>query len=93
MTKRVKAISDHLYSEINGEGVILSLETGKYYGLNEVGHCIWNAIQSAATFEEIQSAVMAEYDVSEEVCRQEIISFVEKMSEEKLVEISDEENS
>lgn len=90
---RFGAIKDHLFSEIKGEGVILSLKNGKYYGVNPVGASIWQAIQSPATLPEIQAAVVQEYDVDEETCRQEVLTFLEQMVNEELVEVSNEKGS
>jgi hypothetical protein len=92
-SNRFEAIKDHLYSEIKGEGVILSLRNGKYYGVNPVGASIWQAIQKPASFPEIQAAVTQEYDVDEETCRREVLSFLEQMVNEELVEVSNEKSS
>jgi hypothetical protein len=83
-------IKEHLYSDLEGEAVILSLKNGKYYGINGVGACIWKAMENPANLREIQSAVMREYDVDKETCRREVLSFLEKMTAEELIEISDE---
>jgi hypothetical protein len=93
MNNRFEAVKDHLYSEIKGEGVILSLKNGKYYGINSVGSSIWQAIQNPATLPEIETAVTREYDVDQKTCRQEVLTFLERMVNEELVEVSNEENS
>jgi len=90
---RFKGITDHLYSDLNDEAVILSMSSGKYYGLNNVGATIWKSIRTPATLKDIESAVMAEFDVSADTCRQEILDFLRKMSEEELIEVSDATNS
>lgn len=92
-SNRFEATKEHLYSEIKGEGVILSLKNGKYYGVNPVGASIWQAIQSPATLQEIQTAVTREYDVDQETCRQEVLTFLEQMVNEELVEVSHEKSS
>jgi hypothetical protein len=92
-SNRFEAIKDHLYSEIKGEGVILSLKNGKYYGVNPVGASIWQAIQSPRTFQEIQTSITQEYDVDQESCRQEVLTFLQQMVNEELVEILNEKDS
>ena len=84
---------EHLYSELQSEGVILSLSNGKYYGVNEVGASIWAAIQKPLKLKEIQSAIEQEYDVDSETCQQEILAFLEAMVKEDLIEIVNEEVS
>ena len=56
---RYSAIKEHLYSELNGEAVILSLTTGKYYGINAVGVSIWAAVQNPTTFHHNQQKYLA----------------------------------
>lgn len=90
MNHRFTAIKQHLYSDLKGEAVILSMKNGKYYGLNAVGISIWKAIESPATFQEIQSSVMLEYGVDEGTCRQEVLAFLQKMMNEGLIEVLDE---
>lgn len=91
--RRYSANKEHLYSDLNGEAVILSLKNGKYYGVNGVGAFIWSSIQEPVTFQDIRSAVMREYDVDEAICQLEVSSFLEKMTEEGLVEVFDEKNT
>lgn len=86
------AIKEHLYSDLNGEAVILSMKSGKYYGLNEVGRRIWNAVKDPTNFEEIHAKVMREYEVDEETCHREVSSFLQKMFDEGLIEVLDEKN-
>lgn len=90
---RFEAVKEHLYSEIKGEGVILSLKNGKYYGVNPVGASIWQVIQSPSTLREIQTAITREYDVDQETCNQEVLAFLEQMVNEELIEIVNEKDS
>jgi hypothetical protein len=87
--KRYQAIKEHLFSQLNDEGVILSLKNGKYYGLNSVGVSIWVSLLEAATLSEIEAAVMREYDVDENTCRREVSFFLETMMKEELIETID----
>ncbi len=88
--ERFAAIKEHLYSDLNGEAVILSMKNGKYYGLNEVGKTIWNSIKEPTNLAQIQARVMSEYEVDENVCYGEVLSFLHKMLREELIEIVDE---
>jgi hypothetical protein len=88
--ERFVAIKEHLYSDLNGEAVILSLKNGKYYGLNEVGKIIWNSIKEPTNLAQIQARVMSEYEVDENICYSEVLSFLHKMHREELIEILNE---
>jgi hypothetical protein len=84
---------EHLFSDLNGEAVILSLKNGKYYGLNGVGVFIWSTIQNPTSFEDIQTNMMDEYDVDEETCRREVLLFLEKMTKEGIIQALDGKSS
>ena len=81
------ATNEHLFSDLDGEAVILSLKNGKYYGLNEVGLSIWTNLQFPTSFEQIRINIMNEYDVDTKLCRQKIVEFLIAMIKEELVEI------
>jgi hypothetical protein len=49
-----------------GEGVLVDLDTKKYFQLNETGTLVWRALERGQTLEEIVGAVTAAYDVSPE---------------------------
>lgn len=86
---RFVAIKEHLYSDLNGEAVILSMRNGKYYGLNGVGKSIWILIKVPKGVDEIVSGLTSEYEVDEDVCRHEVQSFIEEMTGEGLIEVLD----
>ena len=87
---RYRPIKQHLYSDLKGEAVILNMENGKYYGLNGVGVSIWKALGNAASRGEIESAILAEYEVDAETCRAEIEAFLSRMLNESLIEEIDD---
>lgn len=87
---KYQAVTDHLSCELQGESVILNMKNGRYYGINTVGSSIWAAIQNPSSFEDIRSAILNEYDVTEDVCQREIKTFLDKMVQEELVITFDE---
>lgn len=89
-SRRYTAVKEFLCCDLNGNSVILNISTGKYYGVNSVGSFIWSAIQSPKSFDEVRDLVLAEYDVDEAVCDEEVSAFLDKMSDQELVIISDD---
>lgn len=87
---RFVAIKEHLYSDLSGEAVILSLKNGEYYGLNAVGRSIWLSLRSPSSAEEIVALLTSEYEVGEDTCYEEVRLFLSKMRDVGLVEIVDE---
>ena len=89
-SRQFTAVKEFLCCDLNGNSVILNMTSGKYFGINSVGSFIWAAIQTPKTFEEIVGLVLDEFDVDDAVCIKEVSAFLEKMSEQELVLISDD---
>lgn len=49
-----------------GEGVLVDLNTKKYYQLNETAALVWRALEQGKSREAITSELTAHYDVSAE---------------------------
>ena len=68
------------------EAVVLSMEDGAYYGLNEVADGIWRRIQEPRTVLQVRNALMAEYDeIDESEC--ERAAFLSEMISLKLIDV------
>ena len=89
-TIRYQAIKEVLHCDLNGEAVILSMKNGKYYGLNPVASRIWELIQIPISVDEIENAILLEYEVESEVCKQAVAVFLKQMVAEKLIALIDE---
>jgi beta-galactosidase GanA len=86
-----KVSTNHLYSEIADEAVILNLESGVYYGLNSVGVDIWQWLQQPQTEEKLLDLVLEEYEVTPEQAKQDLQSILKEMLEVGLLEVREEE--
>lgn len=73
---------------IGGEAVILSVNDGTYYGLNEVGARIWNLIQQPRTISELRGVLLTEYDVDGDRCQEEIEQLISQLETKRLVEVT-----
>jgi len=82
------AFPDHvLGEEVEGEFVLLDLQGGGYYGLNEVGSRIWSLLQEGKTVKEVLEALLEEYDVSEERLKSDLVGFLTELQSRGLVEV------
>jgi hypothetical protein len=78
-----------LFQDLSGEMVLLDLESGKYYGLNEVGTRLFTLLSERRNVNEAYEALLEEYDVAPEQLQQDVLGLVEKLAEQKLVIIED----
>lgn len=70
---------------IDDELVLLDMDSGFYFALNSVGHDIWQLLEQGKSQEEVIQQLLSEYEVTEEVCRQEVTSFLADLSKHALV--------
>lgn len=76
----VRASEDQISCDVADEVVLLSMQNGQYYGLNEVGASIWRLIQRPRTLAEVRDNLLNEYaDVSAETCTVEVMAFAANM--------------
>ena len=73
--------------EVDGEMVLLDMESENYFGLDEVGTAIWHAIQEYDNLQEVLSALLEQYDVEAEVLEKDLSDFVENLQKSGLVEV------
>lgn len=80
----------HLSETVDGERIILDMESGTYYSLDGIGDEIWRQLDEPTPVEDIYSAISEEYDIERSECRSDIISFVQQLWEANLLELSDD---
>ncbi len=85
----IVAVRDQVSSPVNEEAVILQLQRGTYYGVNDVGAVIWNLVQQPRRVGEIERELMAQFDVGAEQCRSDLFLFLEALAEAELIEVRD----
>lgn len=84
-TSRVRVNDDVLFQELQGEAVLLNLKTGVYFGLDKVGTRVWQLMGQNEELSGIRTAILYEYDVTEEQCSQDLLDLIGKMQEQELV--------
>lgn len=70
---------------IEGEAVILSVDTKVFRGLNAVGSRVWELIDGARSVAEIAATIAREFDVAPEVAARDVGAFVEALLAKGLV--------
>jgi hypothetical protein len=83
----VVVAKDQVSCDLAGESAILNIKSGVYYGLDPVGARIWNLMQEPREVLEIQNTITGEYDVDPEQCSQDLMSLLEKLLAEGLIEV------
>jgi hypothetical protein len=72
---------------VDGELVVLNLDNEHYFGLNEVGTTMWEALTTAPTVSDAIQQLLGMYDVDEETLTRDVESLLKDLSARGLVEV------
>lgn len=87
---KIVAAEDTLSTTLDDESVILHVDSGKYFGFNEVGTKIWELLAEPHSIAELTQQIASEYEITEERCRTDIEELVEELVQKELVDICDQ---
>lgn len=82
----LKIADNVLFQEVDGEAVLLSLDEGCYYGLDELGTRIWKLIHQDLDNEQVVAAIVDEYDVAPEQARRDLDKFLGDLEQSGLIQ-------
>ena len=82
---KFKISSDVVISEINNESVIMNLNTGIYFQVNELGSFIISELKNYQNIATLQEKIILSFDVSAEVCKDDLENFLEILLEKNLL--------
>ena len=85
---RVRIPDDVLISRLQEEAVILNLDSERYYGLDNVGTRILNVLTASDSIESAYESLLVEYDVDEQVLRDDLLELVESLVKQGIIEVS-----
>ncbi|MFN0059163.1 MAG: PqqD family protein [Planctomycetota bacterium] len=85
--KLLIAARHQVSAQLPGEAVILGLENNTYYGLADVGAVIWRKLQQPSSFAELESSLLAEFDVGPEQVREDLSHLLNELRAHGLIDV------
>lgn len=86
LTDRIVVPDAVVSRELEGETVLLNLETGIYFGLDAVATDVWKALRSSRSLQGACDALLGAYDVSAPVLSDDLLRLVNQMAAKGLVQ-------
>ena len=80
----VELSDDAIFREMDGEAVILNLESGTYFGLDPVGTRIWQLVEKHGSLRVVFEQMRQEFDVESEVLERDLLDLVGRFAEKGL---------
>ena len=80
----VEISDDAIFREMDGEAVILNLESGTYFGLDPVGTRIWQLLEEHGSVRVVFERMKQEFDVAPEVLERDLLRLVGQFADKGL---------
>ena len=87
MESTVVQVADLLSTTLEGNTVLMSLEQGKYYGIDSIGSRIWEFISQPRAVADVCDRLMDEFEVAGEQLVQDVLAFLNDLQNENLVKV------
>ena len=75
----VSPSDDVVFRELEGESVLLNLETGMYYGLDAVGTRAWQLAAADGSLRAVRNALVEEYEAEPAVIERDLIALADAL--------------
>ncbi len=89
VNKRVEISTDVLSQEVDGETVLLDLNSETYFGLDQVGTRIWQLLQEVGELPAVYDIMLDEYDVDGKKLQEDLDALITKLDEVGLISVSE----
>ena len=83
----ISQIEEIVASDIDGETVMMSIENGEYYGLDDIGSRIWELIEKPVKVSDLIDTLLERFDVDRETCERDVLKFLNELNEYKILNV------
>ena len=87
--QRVSIPDNVMLRELEGESVILDLDSESYFGLDEVGTRMWQLVTESPSIQVAFEALAEEYEVEPETLREDLSGLIGTLLDRGLIEVAD----
>jgi len=79
---------DVLISNVEGESVLLNLNSERYFGLDEVGTRMLSVLTTSNSIQTAYEALLEEYEVENEALRRDLAELIDRLIDQGLLEVA-----
>ena len=87
--QRVSIPDSVMFRELEGESVILDLDSESYFGLDQIGTRMWQLVTEADSIEAAFDILQEEYEVETDRLRADLTELLEVLLARGLIELAD----
>jgi hypothetical protein len=83
----VEPAKDVIFQQLDGEAVLLNMQTEIYFGLDRIGTQIWQLIEKHSSLRVVAQTLLDQYEIGEEQLQDHLFEFIEKLESKGLVAV------
>ncbi len=72
---------------VDGKAVLMSVDNGKYYNLDDIGTQIWALIETPTTVGAVCDQLTDEFEVERATCEADVLDLLKKLLENDLIRV------
>jgi len=77
-----------LTAEVDGEIVMMSIEQGRYFGLDDIGSDIWKRLDTPCSFAELIDRLASDYEADRATIAADVRDLLGRMAEQDVVRLA-----
>jgi len=89
-TERLILPEDVLVSNVEGESVLLNLNSERYFGLDDVGTRMLSVLTTSNSIQSAYEILLEEYEVENETLRDDLAELIDRLVDQGLLEVAHE---
>jgi len=78
-------------SNLDGEVIMMSIDKGKYCGLDAIGSQIWELLETPCSIRTLCDQLLPRYDVGREQGEKDVLAFCQQAQEHDIIQVIEEE--
>lgn len=87
LSSHIRARSDLLSTEVDGEAVIMDVESGQYFVLDPIGARIWQSLAEPVQVAALCSILEGEYDAPLPVIERDVLALMTDLAAKNLITV------
>jgi hypothetical protein len=88
LLSEVKRNGALLHAAVHDETLMMNMDSGTYYSVNEVGSRIWELLAEPMVLTELCARIVEEFDVEPKTCEAEVLAFVADLVDRGIVNVT-----
>jgi len=84
---RIRRGSGVVTAEVDGEVVMMSVEQGLYYGLDDIGSDIWRRLEQPVEVGVLLDALSESYDADRSTIERDTLKLLDQLLQQRVIEV------